>query len=404
MIRKLKLSIATLMIAFISCIACACLLLTVRAEVAVNYVTGEDMYANAAACQPELGVSAETGGVDVVQNGMIVSNDGKFAYDAEVEGIDVNIKFTKANTKQIFFVLRATAAGSPWSGGKGYYALIDGTSTMKVQVYKVDGVGDWNDECLLDVPLQQDIFDGGVYNLKFAAKEDSDGFVQVSFSLNDETAQAKETTAALPIEGTYFYTMNNGAGSVDYQILPNYTPPTGVVYTTVDDMLFADKFYDGYGETANKISSLLDTVSSVGGKLVYDKEVAALDLDIQFQSGNSVFFVLRATKDLAVWEGGLGYFFMVEKTDSGNTVKLIKGIEEEANENFKELSSVTTQKDIFSGKQNIRLAAADTETGVALSFEIGGETIIEYTDSESDIPLEGSHFAILPGTSIVVIQ
>ncbi|MGN0565547.1 MAG: hypothetical protein ACI4IU_02520, partial [Candidatus Limousia pullorum] len=225
MSKRIRCCFVALCMVFCICILCVSILM-VSADTTVTYVTGADMIANPGACQPELGISTEASGVVVVKDGIIDANDGKFAYDADVEGIDWDIKFTKATNKQIFFVLRATAAGSPWGGGHGYYALVD---NMTIQVYKVDGVGAWNDEPIFaaaQTSLTDDLFDGSVYNLKFSVKESDDGFCEVSFTLNGKTITAKETTSPLSLENTYVYTMDNAAGSIDYEVYSDYTPPT----------------------------------------------------------------------------------------------------------------------------------------------------------------------------------
>ncbi|MBQ2713002.1 MAG: hypothetical protein IJF71_06430, partial [Clostridia bacterium] len=156
-----------------------------------------------------------------------------------------------------------------------------------------------------------------------------------------------------------------------------------------------------------KLQNINGVVSSSGdGHMLYDAEIDGVDLNLRFTSGTSTFIVLRATKECAIWDGGLGYYLMLEKKGNDTTVQIIKGVKETANGDFVTLkSSKVTGVDIYDGeKHNIRYVAEEKNGTVTLTATIDGKEPIVATDSETICPKQGTHFVILSASNQVMYK
>ena len=91
---------------------------------------------------------------------------------------------------------------------------------------------------------------------------------------------------------------------------------TPVIHTS-NQLVESGKLYDNMN--GGKLTVVNGVVSSSGdGHIIYEEEVDGVDIDLRVMSGNSIFFVLRGTDEKAVWDGGHGYFLMMNKKDIMN--------------------------------------------------------------------------------------
>ena len=146
---------------------------------------------------------------------------------------------------------------------------------------------------------------------------------------------------------------------------------------TLEDMIETDAMYDGYGSNANKLKESNGVVASSGaGKFVVNAEMSSVSLNVRFMSGESVFFVLRGSDDKACWDGGRGYFAMVNKNGSAVGVQMIEGAA--SGNAFVSLgqSKNSLSANLFDGeKHKVVFTSTDDGGKVKLSFSIDGEEI-----------------------------
>ena len=370
-------------------------------EIAPVLLTGELMAANAENLLPDFDY---TGDMQIsVGEGKILSNDAKLYYRSEVEGVDINLQITSGT--ELGLTLRATAPGAIYSGSLGYALYLKGT---EFNLWRVDTPGDttWNDTLLANGTLPADLFDGEMHRLVYSAKENTAGRAVVKLSIDGtEVFSVTESEDALPIEGTEFKIDSVNDSSLRYQLLYTYEEERPEDYTvlTTDDLIDSEQLYDGAGEEAGKLLPLYDVVTSSGdGKIIYRNEnVEAVSLDIRVTSGVSMFFVLRGTGNGAVWDGGFGYFFMMDKTETGTKIQLIKGVKAEANAEFQTLCTEETDIDFFDGERHtVDLVAYDqTSVKTRIKLTVDGTGIIDFTDTSGTLELLGTHFMILSGQS-----
>lgn len=172
---------------------------------------------------------------------------------------------------------------------------------------------------------------------------------------------------------------------------------------TLEDMIETDAMYDGYGSTANKLKESNGVVASSGaGKFVVNAEMSSVSLNVRFMSGASVFFVLRGSDDKACWDGGRGYFAMVNKNGSAVGVQMIEGAA--SGNAFVSLgqSKNSLSANLFDGeKHKVVFTSTDDGGKVKLSFSIDGEEIT--SESKDNVfPVSGSHFFIAHGQGVAV--
>ena len=369
-------------------------------EVEPALITGEMMAANAGELLPDFNYS---GDVSIsVADGVISSNEAKLYYREEVEGVDVNLRVTAGT--ELGMTLRATASGAIYSGSNGYALYLHGT---EYNLYRVDGQGaSWDYKPLSNGPLSVNVFDGQSHRIVYSAKENTAGFAVIKLSVDGtEVFKVTETEAALPVAGTEFKIDAVNDGALRYEIVYQAEEERPEDYTvlTTDDLIDSGLLFDGVGGTAGKLIPLFDVVTSSGdGKIVYDSdEVEAVTLDIRMTSGASMFFVLRGTGNGAVWDGGLGYFFMLNKLETGTEIHLIKGVKSEANSDFVTLATVTTEIDFFDGERHtVSLVAYDvTSVKTRVKLTLDGTAFVDVTDTSGALALAGTHFMILSGQS-----
>ena len=164
---------------------------------------------------------------------------------------------------------------------------------------------------------------------------------------------------------------------------------------TLEEMIAADAIFDGNGSTANKLTATNGVVSSSGaGKFLYDGEAAGVRVNFKALSGDSLFIVLRGTADGAVWDGGHGYFAMI----NGTSLQMIEGAKEGTAFTPLTVSAGTLTVNIFDGEKHvIEYTSVDSEGKVQLSLTIDGGTPITAESSKEAYPVAGSHFYISHG-------
>ncbi len=142
--------------------------------------------------------------------------------------------------------------------------------------------------------------------------------------------------------------------------------------------------------------------SSGAGKFVVNAEMSSVSLNVRFMSGASVFFVLRGSDDKACWDGGRGYFAMVNKNGSAVGVQMIEGAV--SGNAFVSLgqSKNSLSANLFDGeKHKVVFTSTDDGGKVKLSFSIDGEEIT--SESKDNVfPVSGSHFFIAHGQGVAV--
>lgn len=179
-------------------------------------------------------------------------------------------------------------------------------------------------------------------------------------------------------------------------------PVPGVA--TGDDMIASGKLYNASAAGRVALKPFNGVVASSGqGRLVYDEEVSGIDIDVRFTSGESVFFVLRANDDKAIWDGGHGYFLMANKNASGVGLQLLKGAE--TGTAFTMITSGSIPVNIFDGeKHNLRYLSEDADGKVSLSFSVDGTQALAGEDTSSVYPVAGSHYLMCSGSSDVMYK
>ncbi len=170
--------------------------------------------------------------------------------------------------------------------------------------------------------------------------------------------------------------------------------------TTGDDMISSGKLYNSLTANGSQLVAFNGVVTSSGdGHMIYDEETEGVDINIRITSGTSVFFVLRATDEKAIWDGGHGYFLMTNKIDTGTELQLLKGAW--SGNAFTAIKTVRSTVNLFDGeKHNIRYVSSDTNGKVLLSFSVDGSELLTGEDTENVFPVEGSHYFMCSGSSL----
>ena len=171
------------------------------------------------------------------------------------------------------------------------------------------------------------------------------------------------------------------------------------VIHTGDQMIASGKLYDTLN--GGKLNPINGVVTSSGdGHIVYDEEVDGVDINIRATSGVSIFFTLRATDDKACWDGGHGYFLMLNKHGEQTEAQILKGAQ--TGTAFTVLQASTlVDIDFFDGeKHNVKYVSEDVDSKVVITFELDGVEVFTVEDTEDVYPTEGSHFMVLSGASL----
>lgn len=348
----------------------------------VSYTTSGAMAENAEKILKDYAGEAVT----LTADGNIPSDNGKLAYNAEVQGIDSYIRFTKATQKYMLFHLRTQGGNAPWHPGHvSYTAYVNGKS---VTLYRADtGDNDWNLEPIATkTNFTNDIFDGDAYPIKFYATENSRGHCEVAFTIGDETVSGVDTETPLAVSNTKFFVQPVTPGAAEFELLPNYTPPTTAQYVDADGMIFSKLLYSGTSANATQLKSVLDAVDVPNGTLVYKKAIDAADLDIKVTEGESLQFALRASSDDL--SSTTGYFLKAEKSENGTAFTLYKRAT--ADGQLQTLKTGESAVNLFDGnKHNIRFKAFGKQS-VAISAELDSAVVIEDVADETEPVVQGN--------------
>lgn len=337
----------------------------------VSYTTSGAMAENAEKILKDYAGEAVT----LTADGNIPSSNGKLAYNAEVQGIDSYIRFTKATQKHMLFHLRTQGGNAPWNTGHvSYTAEVNGKS---VNLYRADtGDNGWNSASKIIATKKDftsDIFDGDAYRIKFYATENSRGHCEVAFTIGDETVSGVDTETPLAVSNTKFFVQPVTPGAAEFELLPNYTPPTTAQYVDADGMIFSKLLYSGTSANATQLKSVLDAVDVPNGTLVYKKAIDAADLDIKVTEGESLQFALRASSDDL--SSTTGYLLKAEKNENGTAFTLYKRAT--ADGQLETLKTGVSTVNLFDGnKHNIRFKAFGKQS-VAISAELDSAVVIE---------------------------
>lgn len=164
-----------------------------------------------------------------------------------------------------------------------------------------------------------------------------------------------------------------------------------------DQLVESGKLYDNLN--GGKLTPVNGVVASSGdGHIIYEAEVDGVDLNLRATSGNSIFFVLRGNDEKAVWDGGHGYFLMLNGTANGLDVQLIKGAQ--TGTSFTVITSALSEVDFFDGEiHNVKYIAQDVESKVVITLAVDGEDVLTAEDTENVYEKAGSHFFICSGSS-----
>ena len=186
--------------------------------------------------------------------------------------------------------------------------------------------------------------------------------------------------------------------SLSLSIFVAMAESTPVIHTG-DDMIASGKLYDTLN--GSNLAQFNGVVTSSGdGHIIYSEEVDGVDIDLRVASGVSMFLTLRATDDKAVWDGGHGYFIMLNKSGEQTEIQLLKGAQ--TGTAFTVMQAATKlDVNFFDGeKHNIRYLSQDVDSKVTLSFSIDGEEVLTAEDTENVYSTDGTHFMILSGASL----
>lgn len=353
----------------------------------VSYTTSGVMAENAEKILKDYAGEAVT----LTADGNIPSSNGKLAYNAEVQGIDSYIRFTKATQKHMLFHLRTQGGNAPWNAGHvSYTAEVNGKS---VNLYRADsGNNGWASKIIATkTNFANDIFDGDAYPIKFYATENSRGHCEVAFTIGDETVSGVDTETPLAVSNTKFFVQPVTPGAAEFELLPNYTPPTTAQYVDADGMIFSKLLYSGTSATATQLKSVLDAVDVPNGTLVYKKAIDAADLDIKVTAGESLQFALRASSDDL--SSTTGYFLKAEKNENGTAFTLYKRAT--ADGQLETLKTGESTVNLFDGsKHNIRFKAFGKQS-VVISAELDSAVVIEdVTDGTAPVVQGNTVFVI----------
>ena len=167
----------------------------------------------------------------VKSNGFVEANEYKMSINATITAIDFDIVVTTG--RSVYVAMRATKGGAIWEIG-GYAVWLDGT-TLKFW----DLSTGWHDAPDITVNNFTDIFDGEAHNIKMYAFDDTDGYVQIGFSVDGgEWVRYVDTTDVVTLDGhTEVYLMSVNDNSVRFKVgapegtnhrygEPGVTPPT----------------------------------------------------------------------------------------------------------------------------------------------------------------------------------
>ena len=175
---------------------------------------------------------------------------------------------------------------------------------------------------------------------------------------------------------------------------------TQPIIKTGDEMIASGKLYDSLTSAGSQLTSFNGVVTSSGdGHIIYDEEVDGVDINLRVVSGSSIFFVLRATEEKAVWDGGHGYFLMLNKKGESIDVQLLKGAQ--TGKEFTSIASALSEKAFYDGeKHRIQFVSENVGNNVKLTFTLDGMEILTAEDTENVYPTAGSHFFICSGSSL----
>lgn len=167
---------------------------------------------------------------------------------------------------------------------------------------------------------------------------------------------------------------------------------------TSDTMVKSGQLYDSISASKGKLSPLNGVVASSGvGRIVYEGEATGVNLNTRITSGTSIFYVLRATGETAVWDSGHGYFLMVDKvSDAAIKLTLLRGAETGSSfSTIKEVSSFSST--FFDGeKHNLTFLSTDTTSGGAtFNVSFDGTEALTGEDTGTAYSVTGSHFLIM---------
>lgn len=323
--------------------------------------------------------------------------------DATVEAVKTDVKVLQSDaSSQVFFALRTKGVGPVWNGGGGYFFMVQGSG---VTLFKSEATGTAFTQ--IATGSVASFFDGAKHTVELvAANNAGDNAVYLSMKIDGTEVLSTWDIGNVPVmDNTHFLIAGNAASTVVKMYDENgvdLVVPTDYTAVDVDDMLGSGNVYQDAEEGSPELKSFLDVITATGdGRIVYkDSTVEAVSLKARIVTGESVFMTMRATSGKAVWDGGLGYYFMFNKTATGASVQVIKGVEESANGNFKVVVPDKAIMNIFDGEQHMfELVAADDATGTAtwLSLSIDGTEIFGAWDATGVQSMTGTHFLITHG-------
>lgn len=302
--------------------------------------------------------------------------------DKEIYGYKATFTLTGDN---MAFALRASGLGAMWSC-TGYYAYVAGTS---VQIYKVDGNGEWNDEFLGTKDTLVNIFDGNEHTVIFTAIEKS-AVVEISYQVDDaEALIVEDTGTALSIEGTKatITQVNPIADTTEYGVL-NLLSASLISTTGTETPLSSAEL------------KLATSLEAEHHQFVVDAEAKGITVDATFTVGNEAAYGLRTSGLGAMWNNK-GYYAYVGKPSefSQYEVHLYKVPQDNMGDawNGALLAKTLLLEDIFDRKEHtVTFTAIENASGkVELTFFVGGCVIASAIDEGEALPITDTKTTIV---------
>ena len=302
--------------------------------------------------------------------------------DKEIYGYKATFTLTGDN---MGFALRASGLGAMWTQ-TGYFAYVAGTS---VQIYKVDGNGDWNDEPLGSKDTLVNIFDGNEHTVTFTAIEKTTG-VEISYQVDAAEALVVEDT------GTALSIASTKATITQVNPITN-TTEYGVLNVSSVSLISAAGAETPLSEAELKLAT---SIESEHHQFVVDAEAKGITVDATFTVGNEVAYGLRTSALGAMWDVK-GYYAYVGKTSelSQYEVHLYKVPEDGMGSDWNGtlLARQLLLEDIFDRYEHtVTFTAIENAEGqVELTFSVGGRIMASAIDTEEPLPITDTKATIV---------
>lgn len=243
-----------------------------------------------------------------VVNGVVTSSgDGHIIYDAEVDGVDLDIRVTSGDS--MFFVLRGNDEKAVWDGGHGYFLMVSKkTAGLEVQLLKGAQTGtDFTP--MASKTVQADYYDGEIHNVKYVSQT-VDGKVVLTFALDgEEILVAEDTEEVYATAGSHFF-ICSGTSNGMWKIYASYGEDVDISNVEVDTITSKTMLSKASNWTLD--GTLMVDGTIVGNrdqsKAVFNRElknvIYAFDIKIDDIGQNWIAIYLNTSKADVPWNEG----------------------------------------------------------------------------------------------------